>query len=213
MRHARLPCTTARPPASPLPSASSDVNSPWWWLLIAELPGGSGSTGPSLTGRFRPQYVIRTGVTQVNLSQNGPRPRWKRLAHACSLHPPPSGSECERASVPVTEAPASVASARFVAACRAASTVPAAAAVPSGAGDVARLHRPNGCFIEAPWTVNGGHGASIRRPLGSPPASPLVVAASRGGVTQASPHCHHTTRRRNDRDRMGTSVTASVLII
>jgi hypothetical protein len=28
---------------------------------------------------------------------------------------------------------------------------------------------PNGCLIEAPWLVNGGHGASLRQPFGSPP--------------------------------------------
>jgi hypothetical protein len=36
-----------------------------------------------LPGRFRPQHFVtrRTGVTQVNLSQHGPIPRWKRPAH------------------------------------------------------------------------------------------------------------------------------------
>eukprot|EP01047_Picozoa_sp_COSAG01_P000830 COSAG01_NODE_16_length_40091_cov_15.728646_43_plen_100_part_00 len=33
-------------------------------------------------GRFRPQcFVTRAGVTQVNISQNRPRPGWKRPAH------------------------------------------------------------------------------------------------------------------------------------
>jgi hypothetical protein len=27
---------------------------------------------------------------------------------------------------------------------------------------------PNGCLIEAPWLVHGGHGASLRHPFGSP---------------------------------------------
>jgi hypothetical protein len=45
-----------------------------------------------LPGRFRPQYfVTRTGVTQVNLSQYGPIPRWKRLAHS-SEAPRPTAS-------------------------------------------------------------------------------------------------------------------------
>jgi hypothetical protein len=35
-----------------------------------------------LPGRFHPQYFLtRTGVTQVNISQYGPIPRWKRPAH------------------------------------------------------------------------------------------------------------------------------------
>eukprot|EP01047_Picozoa_sp_COSAG01_P011644 COSAG01_NODE_511_length_16061_cov_15.815875_17_plen_182_part_00 len=35
-----------------------------------------------LPGRFRPQYFFRrTGVAQVNLSQYGPIPKWRRPAH------------------------------------------------------------------------------------------------------------------------------------
>jgi hypothetical protein len=29
---------------------------------------------------------------------------------------------------------------------------------------------PNGCLIEAPWLVYGGHGASLTPPFGSPPS-------------------------------------------
>jgi hypothetical protein len=55
----------------------------------ARLPPRTSQLQPitaALPRRSHPQYfVTRTGVTSVNLSQNGPHQRWKRLAHIDGL--------------------------------------------------------------------------------------------------------------------------------
>jgi hypothetical protein len=57
--------------------------------LLERLPGRS---------HILNYFVVRTGVAQVNLSQNGPLPRWKRPAHPL---PPPRPAPVVRAPLPL----------------------------------------------------------------------------------------------------------------
>jgi hypothetical protein len=71
---AAAPCLCWPPPARPPPSCCFS-------------PAGRGPARAVSIINF----VIRTGVTEVNLSQYGPIPRWKRPAHG--HHPPAAAAE------------------------------------------------------------------------------------------------------------------------
>jgi|EP01047_Picozoa_sp_COSAG01_P012588 hypothetical protein len=55
-----------------------------------------------------------------------------------------------------------------------------------GGAPSADCSAPNGCLIEAPWMVNGGHGASLRQPFGSPTSA---SAPQRRRCASASAGC------------------------
>ena len=113
-------------------------------------------------------YLTRTGVTSVNLSS---KTRLHKTNGNASLTTP--------SCYPPPRSPA-------VGPCPARGTRRSPGKLGTAAGPCAPpATAPSGCFIEAPWLVSGGHGASLRQPFGLP--TPAARSAPRAHPRPCAP--------------------------
>eukprot|EP01049_Picozoa_sp_SAG25_P011490 SAG25_NODE_1412_length_3089_cov_1.668562_3_plen_255_part_00 len=119
-------------------------------------------------------FLIRTGVAWVNLSQNGPTPRWKRPAHrpVCAVDGPDAQrlipASCDMAG-------------RLGAESQCAPSAPA---------------HPTHRHTEAPWLANSGRGASINGD-GGPGISGTKTHTRPNQNTRKSKQSKSDSRRRH----------------
>eukprot|EP01047_Picozoa_sp_COSAG01_P015035 COSAG01_NODE_744_length_13876_cov_4.660449_22_plen_177_part_00 len=109
-------------------------------------PREAGDALVGLSRRSYPQFrdKNRRDAGKSQSKRTGPRTRWKRLAHR-----PPRAHHAQQPRL--RHVPHAHVAAR-------AAPLPRTRQAPRPSAAPA----PNGCLIEAPWMVNGGHGASSR---------------------------------------------------